>query len=637
MKNESRKVLILLLLLACSLVIASLSVSESRPGTTISVVNPETGDDSFRFYTNMTDVGDRFNATVWITEVADLYAYQIYMTANDERLNITNAWIPNWEDSWVFYEKSVVGVSPAFHDYDNDSHVEAVQMGEVLLKGEPTISGDGIAALIEFQVTQSPPQGGALTSVLNITVADTFLLDSALNDIPTQKANGNYQLYWSSLTEPWLEVTPTLIQYGPLPPSAIGQQFNIEVLIKGLARGWDLKSARFTINYNNTLIEMVDYEISSIWDEASSSVALPDTGVLLAIVNEPVDPASGDTQTVQIIFRVKYQDFYPKADSTQIALRNITLLSYSMQEIPTESPVNSRVIIRGLPASPWLEVAPEETEVREPYPLAIGKDFTVDIVMKSLNVTWKLSNTTFALTYNQTLVKALGITEGTFMSSYGATGFKSALTPGRIDVNQFYLSSPQLPPEGEGTIASVTFNITSQAPELHTLETVLQMENIILKDTHGNDIPSDPSRTLDGLCTIRSLRSSSISIVARPTSVTIGSEITVNGTITPTQDNVTVTIYGRTINQTWRVLGQVQTDSGGSYTYTWKADAAGDLQFKAQWPGDEITAGNESAAMQVMVESSAPPPDLTLYAVLGVAVIGALIFAVYYFMIRKPK
>lgn len=167
--------------------------------THVAVVNPQTGDQNFVFYDNTTSVGTRFNATVWVSNVTDLYSYQIYLTIDDSMLNITRVWMPAWDTQWVFYGKTVWSSPRVFFDDDADGYVEAVLFGDMILgNDQPRFDGTGLLALIEFEITKGPTLGTNLFSVLDISKSEpyaTFVLDSGSYEIPCTKTNGQYAFY----------------------------------------------------------------------------------------------------------------------------------------------------------------------------------------------------------------------------------------------------------------------------------------------------------------------------------------------------------------------------------------------------------------------------------------------------------
>ncbi len=166
--------------------------------TDVLVVNPQTGDQNFVFYDNTTSVGTRFNATVWVHDVTDLFAYQVYLRVDDSVLSITRVWMPDWDASWVFYGESVVSSPRLFFDGDADGSVEAVLFGDALLgPDQPRFTGTGLLAIVEFEIIKGPAEGN-LYSALDIGQVNpyaTFVLDSSSAEIPCNKINGQYAFY----------------------------------------------------------------------------------------------------------------------------------------------------------------------------------------------------------------------------------------------------------------------------------------------------------------------------------------------------------------------------------------------------------------------------------------------------------
>ncbi|MCK4482252.1 hypothetical protein KAU55_03430 [Candidatus Bathyarchaeota archaeon] len=191
----SRKMFASFLLLLVTSAILSTIVAVMAQPTEISVINSETGDNNFVFYTNTTTVGTRFNGTVWLDNVTDLFAYQVHLTVNDTFLNITNAWLPTWNSSWVFDGITTMQVAPAFYDLDTDGVTEAVKIGDTILLGD-RFNGSGLLAVIEFEMIYAPTTG-SVSCNLDIDNADTYLLNYDLDEIPTAKTNGYYEYFYA--------------------------------------------------------------------------------------------------------------------------------------------------------------------------------------------------------------------------------------------------------------------------------------------------------------------------------------------------------------------------------------------------------------------------------------------------------
>jgi len=130
---------------------------------------------------------------------------------------------------------------------------------------------------------------------------------------------------------------------------------------------------------------------------------------------------------------------------------------------------------------------------------------------------------------------------------------------------------------------------------------------------------------------------SSITVDVEPQNVTVGSNVTICGTINPIRENVNVSVQISRANETGIVLNAtVKTDAGGSYAYVWKTSEAGTWEIRVSWEGDQNTKPAESKAETVNVEatpSPSAPQNLLPYVAATIIIIIAL--SVVYFLMRK--
>lgn len=130
---------------------------------------------------------------------------------------------------------------------------------------------------------------------------------------------------------------------------------------------------------------------------------------------------------------------------------------------------------------------------------------------------------------------------------------------------------------------------------------------------------------------------SSITVDVEPQNVTVGSNVTIYGTINPIRENVNVSVQISRANETDIVLNAtVKTDADGSYAYIWKTSEAGTWEIRVSWEGDQNTKPAKSEAKNVNVEASPSPyapqnflPYITATIILIIAL------SVAYFLIRK--
>lgn len=93
---------------------------------------------------------------------------------------------------------------------------------------------------------------------------------------------------------------------------------------------------------------------------------------------------------------------------------------------------------------------------------------------------------------------------------------------------------------------------------------------------------------------------SSISISVSSSTVTVGSSLTVSGSISPVRSDVAVTISYRGDGQ-WSTLATVTSSSDGSYSYAWTPASVGSYQLKASWAGDATYDEATSAVASVTI------------------------------------
>jgi parallel beta-helix repeat protein len=88
-------------------------------------------------------------------------------------------------------------------------------------------------------------------------------------------------------------------------------------------------------------------------------------------------------------------------------------------------------------------------------------------------------------------------------------------------------------------------------------------------------------------------KSSTLTINVTPAAVTIDSNITITGTLTPSLEGVNITVSCQPIFKSWKELAVVGTDLNGNYAYNWTTTEEGMFILKASWPGDQHTFGKE--------------------------------------------
>jgi PKD repeat protein len=172
---------------------------------------------------------------------------------------------------------------------------------------------------------------------------------------------------------------------------------------------------------------------------------------------------------------------------------------------------------------------------------------------------------------------------------------------------------------------TITWNTSLTSPDTYELKV---MASTVTGETNTED------NTLTTTVTV-TRKTSQLILEELLDTLTLGEEITMEGTISPALPGISVTIQHRLIDaQSWTTIGVATTDSGGHYTLTWKPEATGTYEVKAAWIGDASTMPSESDPRQITVEE--PPAQINMYYLAGAVIIIILVVvAVYFLKIRK--
>ncbi len=138
-------------------------------------------------------VGSKFNVTVWLNVTSqNMYTWQFKLYYNTTQLTALRAGYtgPGGAYSqWASYRTGggTGAVSPVI-EYDY------VLFAESCLADYYVPAGTCASlAWVEFKIIEAPPEGGALTSALNITNVDTYVLNPDLDEItPISKIGATY-------------------------------------------------------------------------------------------------------------------------------------------------------------------------------------------------------------------------------------------------------------------------------------------------------------------------------------------------------------------------------------------------------------------------------------------------------------
>jgi hypothetical protein len=127
------------------------------------------------------------------------------------------------------------------------------------------------------------------------------------------------------------------------------------------------------------------------------------------------------------------------------------------------------------------------------------------------------------------------------------------------------------------------------------------------------------------------LEPSTLSLEVSPSISIQNGAISIRGQLAPTMLNENVTLYASINSSPWTVIGTTVTQSGGRFEYVWTAETAGLYAIRAGWSGNELYTGAMSPT------KSATVLPLFLTALIGVAVLAAVIGAVAVLMAKHTQ
>jgi len=124
---------------------------------------------------------------------------------------------------------------------------------------------------------------------------------------------------------------------------------------------------------------------------------------------------------------------------------------------------------------------------------------------------------------------------------------------------------------------------------------------------------------------------SSLSLEVSPIISLQNSAIVIDGQLAPAMANENITLYAKINSSPWTVIGTALTQSNGHFEYVWIAETAGSNAIRAGWSGNEQYTGAMSTT------KSATVLPLFLTALIGVAIIAAVIGAVAVLVARHVQ
>jgi hypothetical protein len=397
------------------------------------------------------------------------------------------------------------------------------------------------------------------------------------------------------------QTDPTTTVYLDTPTingTVIGQEFNVSILIRNANNIYDWQAG---LTFNASLLNCTGFFEGEFLKSAGSTQFLASGKInnTLGMIRPPFTCILvGDVPGATGNGRLAYATFKVKATGvSNIHLSDLEVLNYDLNVVPIN--------------------------IIDLYTVIV--DTTSHTVVTVSNLTG--SGREYATRFY----------DHAFNSTLNETSFKTS-GPSEISQHSGIL-------EISGSFCNVTIPKTLLPPPVSPRDwavlingTALSAEKTIKSEntTHTSIYFTFPAGINDVQITTR-FRPSTISMDLSETSISLGSSVTISGTIDPVRPNVTVTVYNRTKGATkWDTIANVTTNQYSKYTCTWKPGKTGKYEVMASWEGDFETLRCDSNVKTLEVKG---PSGITLeiVAVVVVAVIVVAAIIVYFVRIRKPK
>jgi hypothetical protein len=494
------------------------------------------------FDTSTKNVGDRFNVTLFAnitTTVSSggtgaIGGWQFKLRYNNAQIMATQrAWYanktkPGSDLLWDVPTKTVTATYTA-----NSVSWGESWAGDPIVGPFANVSRMGALATIEFNITASPPKGGKLQSILNISEGmldgskDTSIIDYETYDNLVDPSiisgatvnDATYEYDWKQPGATNVDVTPASRLFDSftdwLHPETT---FTETITLRGLSAAWFIINGSMNLHYDHTpnILGVRNVAFTSDWD-VSTNFDNSTYGVLYLEALTSKD-LSGDVVFATVTFGIIYQGVYPETNTVPLTLSDVALWADPLQ-ITLGTITGASITVNGLIKAPlpWLEIKPHTT-VLGPEPV-VGTTFSVDVWIMNLTSFWKLVGLQYRINYDPAILDVISVDEGPYIPSFPQfpppppyTWFASFVLPDGFGPN--ILVGELLLPNGtgewpgpfpgaaapnteNGLIATITFQVLQQDVDFPptNITTYLNFikDEILLIDVNGNPIATkDP-------------------------------------------------------------------------------------------------------------------------------------------------
>jgi PKD repeat protein len=184
-----------------------------------------------------------------------------------------------------------------------------------------------------------------------------------------------------------------------------------------------------------------------------------------------------------------------------------------------------------------------------------------------------------------------------------------------------------LSPGGDHSI-TIVWNTASAAVGAYILKAEASTVN---KET----MTSDNSLTY-GSVAVQKI-TSALSITASSTTVTLGRNTIIHGTLGPARIGTSITIQYRPNGGEWSALATVISDAQAQYILNWRPQESGTYEIQAIWLGDADTKSCQSTTETVTVQEGGgmPSESILTYGGIIAAIVALVLLTLYLLRLRK--
>lgn len=404
----------------------------------------------------------------------------------------------------------------------------------------------------------------------------------------------------------------------------LGEEFNVTVNIRNVTASQELVTVQFRVTYDKTLLEAKDVTEGLFLQQFNNAAEAPHTffinfteedplygsNVLVGILLLPnatgqwANFPEGDGTLATITFRTKYRPIEPMPPATcLLSLTDTILFDENINEIPHVT-TGATYEAQALPL-PKLKIQPSEYEAT-----LLGEVFNMSVNIDNIDSDWRLVCAQFRIRYDADVLKAIDANEGTFMQQFQ----NSAEAPYTffirfIEDDPLYgpnvlvgiLLMPNATgqwmnfPEGNGTLATITFEAIKQ-----TSEPQPPVTSILAIDGDWTSLFDDNVTEIPHTLANATYRIQPLSFSYEPSTPLAGQSVFFN----TTSANHTVTYSwdfgdGTKLNATEPTTGHVYA-SPGNYVVALTCIA------------DNLTSDTATQAITVMPNNKPSPIDVTI-------------------------